>query len=232
MKSKKVLLLFMFSLLLSSCDSYFKNLKGTDFYVGWVNTESEHVYYQDPSGDGFHGLSEGKVIDVFWNDTLIVAKCSKGDAYEFSIIKIRTSDIENDWRPYEVIGPMAKKEYLSEKQRMGINVDGMNKLRDVGYRLDYERHIPVELFLIISPFYLLLKRRFLQSAWYSCRRKRMGLYLLKLRNRNSVSDMILLYTFKVFRIFYIVIKYIFWAYYAFIFISLVIWLILSYLAIV
>lgn len=152
MKNKIVLLLFMFSLFLSSCDSYFKNLKGTDFYVGWINTESEHICYKDPNGNDFHGLSEGKVIDVFWNDTLIVAKCSEGDIYEFSIIKIRTSDNDNDWRPYDVIGPMSRKEYLAEKQRMGINIDDMNKLRDVGYRLDYERHIPVELFLIIYLF--------------------------------------------------------------------------------
>ena len=60
--------------LLTSCDSYHKNLKGTNFNVGWINLpELTTINYNDPNG-GWLGVTEQRITDVYWNEEYILAK--------------------------------------------------------------------------------------------------------------------------------------------------------------
>ncbi|WP_455961458.1 hypothetical protein [Bacteroides bouchesdurhonensis] len=131
MKMKLCPFIFLLALLLVSCDSYFKKLKGTDYSVGWIDMpQTTTVYYDFPDGTGSRvGVVGGGVTDVYWNKNYILAKrwSSHADTLiGYYVIKIFPP--AKKAIPCKTTGPLSEKEYEKIKKELGLNEKDMRHI--------------------------------------------------------------------------------------------------------
>ena len=131
MKRKLCPFIFLLALLLVSCDSYFKKLKGTDYSVGWIDMpQTTTVYYDFPDGTGSRiGVVGGGVTDVYWNKNYILAKMWHPYAdtlIGYYVIKIFPP--AKKAIPCKTTGPLSEKEYEKTKKELGLNEKDMRHI--------------------------------------------------------------------------------------------------------
>lgn len=122
--------IFLCTLLLSSCDSYFKKMDGVDFRIGWINMpELTNIYYSSPIDGLGEGVLEGRITDVYWNEQYILAKQCEfyNDSIKgYYIIKILPPVKKGV--PYKKIGPLSEEEFIRLKEELRLNEEEMKHL--------------------------------------------------------------------------------------------------------
>lgn len=115
--------------LLTSCDSYHKNLKGTNFNVGWINLpEFTTINYNDPNG-GWLGVTEQRITDVYWNEEYILAKRCENrtdSILGYYIIKILPDTTRPvPWKRY---GLLTWEQYTRKRDSLGLEESQMRHI--------------------------------------------------------------------------------------------------------
>lgn len=123
--------IFLLALLLVSCDSYFKKLKGIDYSVGWIDMpQTTTVYYDYPDGSGSRiGVVGGGVTDVYWNENYILAK--RWGPYADTLIGYYVVKILPPVKkgvPWKTTGPLSAEEYEKNKKELGLNEKDMRHI--------------------------------------------------------------------------------------------------------
>ena len=123
---KRLIIRIITLILLSSCDSYHKNLKGTNFNVGWINLpELTTINYNVPNG-GWLGVTEQRITDVYWNEEYILAKRCENrtdSILGYYIIKILPdTTLPVPWKSY---GLLTREEYIHKRDSLGLDESGM-----------------------------------------------------------------------------------------------------------
>ena len=125
----RLLNIFLCTLLLSSCDSYFKKMDGVDFSVGWIDMpELTNLYYDYPNG-GSCGVAKARITDVYWNEQYILAKQCEfyNDSIKgYYIIKILPPVKKGV--PYKKTDPLSEEEFIRLKEELGLNEKEMKHL--------------------------------------------------------------------------------------------------------
>jgi hypothetical protein len=138
MKNKCIILiLVLFSILLGSCDfTRTKRLGKTNYYLvkGIPPGTFWGLYHTYQEADGFYGVLEGHITDVYWNDEYILATqyALKSDSIKgYYIIKM-LPPIEKGV-PWVKIGILSKEEYKRKKQELLLNEKEMKHIHISDY---------------------------------------------------------------------------------------------------
>ena len=113
-------------ILLTSCDSYHKNLKGTNFNGGWINLpELTTINYNVPNG-GWLGVTGQRITDVYWNEEYILAKRCENrtdSILGYYIIKILPDTTRPvPWKSY---GLLTREEYIHKRDSLELDESRM-----------------------------------------------------------------------------------------------------------
>ena len=171
MKMRFHLYVLIISLFVTSCDSYFEELEGIDYSIGWINMpELTTLYYNYPDGSGSVGLMEGFITDVYWNKKYIIAKqCNVHCDSILGYYVIELLPPVEKGVPWKKSGPLSEKEYEKTKQNLFLN-----EFEHINIIYSYTKDIVYKDLLIINItpvlVLLLLKLRHKRNTWLSLRK--------------------------------------------------------------